>query len=80
MLLLAGGDGGFDRGDGVILIGTQTGDAEFALGELAQFVDDLLEPFHQIARREPLGSARGWPLAGRASQNQMPDLVASCFT
>ena len=80
-MLLASRNSGFNRSDCFILIRPQASDTQFTVCDLAQIARNLIEPFNEIARRKPFRkSARGSPPEGRASQNQMPDLVASCFT
>ena len=38
------------RCDRLLLIGTQAGNAEFALGKFAKVFGDLIQPFDEIAR------------------------------
>ena len=52
---LAGRDGRFYRGDGVILISAQTGDAQLPLAKLQRVVGNLIKALDEVARREPLG-------------------------
>ena len=70
-----------DRLDCLTLIGPQPGVIERLLGKAMLIgVEVLCELLLDILWAEPFRQRRPHAVATRASQNQMPDLVASCLT